>query len=109
IIRPEHIPEIKEIFLSNVLAFIQPIFLEGSSHSFMPENNQLYFVVTLKEPDQGTLRQAIINIPSGKLKRFFTLTALEGEEYVIFIDDIIRENLHYLFPQLEILNVFSIK
>ena len=31
----------------------------------MPENNQLYFVVTLKDINQGTLKQAIVNIPFG--------------------------------------------
>ncbi len=108
-IRPEHRREIKEIFLSNVLAFIQPIFLETSRHPFLPENNQLYFVVTLKEPDQGILKQAIVNIPSDKVSRFFSLTALEGDEYVIFLDDIIRDNLHFLFPKLTILSVYSVK
>jgi polyphosphate kinase len=109
-IRAEHKREVKEIFLANVLAFIQPILIEGeTNNSFMPENNQLYFVVTLKEPDQGTLKQAIVNIPSGKIKRFFTLTALEGEEYVIFLDDIIRENLQFIFPKLEIQDVHCIK
>jgi len=109
-IRREHIREIKEIFLSSVLAFIQPILLDGKNNKdFMPENNQLYFAVTLKELNQGTLTHAIVNIPSNKLKRFFALTALDGEEYVIFIDDIIRENLQYLFPKLEILSVYSIK
>lgn len=109
-IRPEHIPEIKEIFLSHVLAFIQPILLEAnSSHAFSPENNQLYFLVTLQELHQGALKQAIVNIPSTKLKRFFSLTPSGGEEYVIFIDDIIRENLCYLFPKLKILSVYSIK
>ncbi|HLO38769.1 MAG TPA: polyphosphate kinase 1 [Lacibacter sp.] len=108
-IRPGHLKEIKEIFLSNVLAFIRPIFLETSLHSFLPENNQLYFVVTLKEPSQGLLKHAIVNIPSDKVSRFFTLTPLDGVEYVIFLDDIIRENLHYLFPKLEILSVYSVK
>ncbi|MEO6252359.1 MAG: polyphosphate kinase 1 [Ferruginibacter sp.] len=109
-IRAEHIREVKEIFLTNVLAFIQPILIEGdSANTFMPENNQLYFVVTLKEMNQGTLKQAIVNIPSNKLKRFFTLSDLDGEKYVIFLDDIIRENLQFIFPKLEILNVHCIK
>jgi polyphosphate kinase len=109
-IRREHIREIKEVFLSSVLAFLQPIVLDGKNNKdFMPQNNQLYFAVTLKELNQGTLTHAIVNIPSNKLKRFFTLTPLDGEEYVIFIDDIIRENLQYLFPKLEILSVYSIK
>ena len=109
-IQPEHVREIKEIFLTYVLSFIQPIFLEGlSNQAFMPENNQLYFVVTLKEASQGTLKQAIVNIPSGKLNRFFALSPLNGEQYVIFLDDIIRENLQLIFPKLEIVSVYSIK
>jgi polyphosphate kinase len=109
-IRVEHVPEIKEIFLSHVLSFIQPIFLDdNSAHTFIPENNHLYFVVSLKENNQGLLKQAIINIPSNKLKRFFTLNPIDGIEYVIFIDDIIRENLVSIFPGLEIIGVYSIK
>jgi polyphosphate kinase 1 len=108
-IRPEHIPEVKEIFLAHVLSFIQPIFLEGDSSTFVPENNQLYFVVSLKENNQGLLKQGIINIPSSKLKRFFTLSPIDGIEHVIFIDDIVRENLVSLFPGLEIIGVYSIK
>ena len=106
----EHIPEVREIFLSQVLSFIQPIYLDGkSADTFMPENNQLYFVVTLNEVNHKTLKQAIINIPSGKLKRFFVLTPLNNFEYVIFIDDIIRENLVFIFPGLQITGVYSIK
>ncbi len=109
-IRHEHIAEVKEIFLANVLSFIQPIFLEGNSaNTFLPENNHLYFVVTLKENNQGLLKQAIVNIPSHKLQRFFSLTSYDDLEYVIFIDDIVRENLTSLFPGLEIIGVYSIK
>lgn len=109
-VREEHIAEIREIFLSNVLSFIQPIFLDGSgTNSFRPENNHLYFVVTLKEEGNAVLKQAIVNIPSNKTNRFFTLTSIDNEEYVIFIDDIIRENLTYIFPNLEIIGVYSIK
>ena len=109
-IRLEHIPEMREFFLSQVLSFIQPIFLDGrNKHRFLPENNQLYFVVTLKEAGQGVLKQAIINIPSAKLNRFIVLSPINNIEYVCFIDDIVRENLPYLFPGLEIISVCSIK
>lgn len=109
-IRTEHLPEIREIFLSHVLSFIQPIYLDGKpGNGFMPENNHLYFVITLEENADGPLKQAIVNIPSEKIKRFFTLTPLDGNEYVIFLDDIVRENLVYIFPGLHILGVYSIK
>ena len=109
-IRPEHHKEIRELFLSNVLSFIQPLFLEGNiSQKFIPQNNHLYLVVTLKGSDHVTIRTAVINIPSTRLPRFFVLTPLDNEEYVIFIDDIIRENLVCLFPGSEIMGVYSIK
>lgn len=109
-IRSEHLPEIREIFLSYVLSFIQPIYLDGKpENGFMPENNRLYLVITLEESAESPLKQAIVNIPSEKIKRFFTLTPLDGYEYVIFLDDIVRENLVYLFPGLHIMGVYSIK
>ena len=106
----EHLPEIREIFLSNVLSYIQPIYLDGKTEKgFMPENNKLYFVITLLENNEGILKQAIVNIPSEKIKRFYVLTPLNGFKYVIFLDDIVRENLKHLFPGLEIIGVYSIK
>jgi polyphosphate kinase len=109
-VKKEHINEIREIFLSQVLSFIQPVFLEGDiDKKFIPENNNLYFIVTLKAEDGITYRHAVINIPSGKLPRFFVLNKSDGNEYVIFIDDIIRENLNCIFPGNEIHGVYSIK
>ncbi|MEP7251576.1 MAG: polyphosphate kinase 1 [Ginsengibacter sp.] len=106
----EHNAEVRELFLSHVLSFIQPIYLDGKQgNGFMPENNRLYFVITLEENEDGLLKQAIVNIPSEKIKRFFTLTPLDGFEYVVFLDDIVRENLVYLFPGLHILSVYGIK
>ena len=109
-VRTEHLSEIREIFLTHALSFIQPIYLDGKpDNGFMPENNRLYLVITLHENADGLLKQAIVNIPSEKIKRFFSLTPLDGDEYVIFLDDIVRENLVYIFPGLNIIGVYSIK
>jgi len=110
LIRNEHLSEIREIFLSDILSFIQPIYLdEKKGKKFIPGNNKLYFVVTLQENIEGRLRHAIVNIPTEKTKRFFSLTPLDECNYVIFLDDIVRENLVYLFPGLQIIGVYSIK
>ena len=109
-IRQEHLSEIREIFLSDVLSYIQPIYLNAhNKKSFIPENNQLYFVITLTEENDEILNHAIVNIPSEKVKRFFTLRPLDNYNYVIFLDDIVRENLRFLFPNQEIISVYSIK
>ena len=42
-----HKQEITDIFLSQVLSFIQPLLL-GGTNKFNPANNQLYFAIALK-------------------------------------------------------------
>ncbi len=109
-IKDVHKKEIKEIFFCKILAFLQPVFLNGNDvHLFLPENNQLYFVVTLQETDNSTLKQAIVNIPSNNVQRFFALKPIDGKEHVIFVDDIIRENMPFLFPNAKIVSVHSFK
>lgn len=109
-ILPVHLPEVRELFLAKVLSFIQPIYLDGKvGKNFLPENNKLYFLVTLKEKEEGILKQAIVNIPSDKLERFFVLSPVDEYEYVIFIDDIVRENIAHIFPGQSVEGIYSIK
>ncbi len=107
---PEHIAEARQIFLSRVLSFIQPIFLSAeSAYDFLPENNHLYFIVTLSNSHKNMVNHVSINIPSHKLSRFFVLSPIDGMNYVVFIDDIIRENIGMLFPGQTIESIYSIK
>ncbi len=106
----QHLIEIRELFLSEILSFIQPVFLdENFIQRFLPENNKLYFLIRLQTEDSRVLRYAIVNVPSEKLPRFFELSAVNDFNYVIFIDDIIRENLFRLFPGMQVESCYSIK
>jgi len=103
-----HKQEITDIFLSQVLSFIQPLLL-GGTNKFNPANNQLYFAIALKKDQEDLIRHAVVNIPSDKLPRFFILSPEDSMNYVIFIDDIIRENMQTIFPGFEILGIYSFK
>src|SRR6185295_12931207 len=103
-----HSHEITDIFLSQVLSFIQPLLLDGKNE-FNPANNQLYFAISLKKNEEDLIRHAVVNIPSDKLPRFFILSPEDNMNYVIFIDDIIRENMQIIFPGFEILSIYSFK
>lgn len=108
-IRDEHKKELREIFISRVLSFIQPVLLKGDTSSqFEPKNGQLYFIVTLKDT-RAKLYHYIVNIPSDKLPRFFTLSSLGEQQYIIFIDDIIRENMSCIFPGFALHGIYSVK
>lgn len=103
-----HQRQITAYFKSHVLASIQPIFFDDTPSLFL-ENNNLYLVLELQSsesPDQ--LQYAHIQIPE-MLPRFRQLSRVRGIDYIIFIDDIIRENLAFIFPDFRILNCYSIK
>lgn len=94
-------------FLNQVLAFLQPVHLPLAEGHFFPENDHLYFLIVLDQDSPGE-ELVILNIPSDNLPRFFA--AGEGAaRHILFIDDIIRENLFFVFPHSIISGVFSLK
>ncbi|MCL4155961.1 UNVERIFIED_CONTAM: hypothetical protein GTU68_063077, partial [Idotea baltica] len=103
-----HKREITAYFKSHVLASIQPVYFKETPDFFL-ENNSLYLIVELQNPEApDKLEYAHLKI-SQDLPRFRQLSKLRGKSYIIFIDDIIRENLAFIFPDHIILNCHSIK
>lgn len=98
--------ELSNYFLSNILAFIQPVEISNPDVVFFPNNNQLYFLVNVEI--DGNRTSYVVNIPSNELSRFYE-TSYEGENYVFIIDDIIRENLPLLFKNKQIQGCYSFK
>lgn len=92
-------------FLTEILAFLQPIKLTSKS-KFFPNNNALYFLVSIKKGHKEILY--VLNIPSAELKRFFKLE-VRDTIFIAFLDDIIRHNLHHIFPNQEIAGCYSFK
>ena len=55
-ILPAHLPEIKELFLSQILSFVQPLYLDtNANQKFIPENSKLYLFISLKD-SQASLK-----------------------------------------------------
>lgn len=110
-INTAHQEAAREYFLSKVLSFLQPVMLkeENKPRVFL-ENNYLYFIVHLEssiEPGQPVY--ALLNIPSDQLPRFSEMQPIGETSYILFLDDIIRDNLAEVFPGYKIINAFSIK
>lgn len=107
----EHEETIREYFLSKVLSFLQPIILrkENQPDVFL-ENNALYFVVSMEANDQpGKKVTAVLNIPSGNLPRFLELSVIDMDHHILFLDDVIRENLQEVFLNFNIQGAYAIK
>ncbi|MFZ1329080.1 MAG: polyphosphate kinase 1, partial [Chitinophagaceae bacterium] len=52
---------------------------------------------------------AVLNIPSANLPRFSELPMLGDDHYILFLDDVIRENLQEVFPAFTVHGAWSIK
>ncbi|HWK05747.1 MAG TPA: polyphosphate kinase 1 [Puia sp.] len=95
-----------EYFFTQLLAFLQPVHLSRAKDNFFPENDKIYFAV-VTEASAGE-EIFILNIPSDGLPRFYRAEA-DNTQAILFIDDIIRDNLEFIFPGLAIRGAYSIK
>lgn len=105
--QPQQIAEqVKAYFLSDVLAFMQPVSLDEDS-KFFPENNKLYFMIHLLNAENKD-ELVILNIPSDELPRFCNIKVAAGQ-YIVFLDDVIRFNLDKIFKDKKVKHCFSFK
>jgi len=110
-IRPEHTETIIEFFLSKVLSFLQPVILKKENQgTIFLENNYLYFIADIEDADNPGIHQyALLNIPSDQLPRFSVLPKIEDKHYLLFLDDVVRENLAEVFPGYKIHGAYAVK
>ncbi|WP_158795404.1 polyphosphate kinase 1 [Pedobacter sp. L105] len=105
---PDHIQdELAALFFNEVLAYIRLFSVDKDDDGFFAENNKLYQAVMLTDK-AGVERLELITIPSDVLPRLYAVNKGE-DKYVVFLDDIIKNNLAYLFPEETITGVFNIK
>ena len=91
-------------FLEKILPHVQHQYISTAVDVPFLKNRSLYFVCRLAQSDE----LGLVNIPSDVLPRFITLPADEHQFQVTFLDEIIRANLHHLFPE-GIQSAYSIK
>ncbi|MBE7176271.1 MAG: polyphosphate kinase 1 [Mucilaginibacter polytrichastri] len=105
----EHRDEARHYFLSRILSFLQPVWLDGqpTEPAFL-ENNALYFILSLRKKDEQKQRYALLNIPSGSIPRFRQFSS--GAFFtLVFLDDIIREHAGLVFPGYDVERCHAVK
>lgn len=98
--------QVRDYFFNTLSAYLEINILQHGN-SFFPANNNLYIAVHLNGATGGNIF-ALVNIPSNLISRFYSITE-NDHQYIIFIDDIIKQHLGYLFPDKKILGAYSIK
>ena len=99
--------QVVNLFFNEVLAYIYSICIDKDLTDFFAENNKLYQLVILKDA-LGEERLELINVPTESLQRLYSIED-DGHIYVVFLEDIIKHNLSYLFPGDTIEGVYNLK
>ena len=107
---PFHANFVRDFFIRDVFPFLAPVVIRpGQVRTFL-RDRRLYLVVRMTEKGgNGEYTHVIMKIPFAKVPRFVELPEHEGKFFIMFIDDIIRANLEWLFPGYDIDGCFSIK
>ena len=98
---------IKHYFRSEVLSFLQPVMTEANQTYFL-ENQHLYLLFWLEHATESRQRLAYVNIPADELTRFFVLDKSASQRHLMVLDDVIRFNHSFLFPDYQLLGSYSV-
>ncbi len=110
--KDEHIEYINSFFNDEILPYLQPIMVkEGAINAFLRDNRVYVSVRMYKKNDTEQLRAkyAAIKLPQTKLPRFITLPEVDGQHYVVFLEEIIKLQLCNIFPGYDIADAYCIR
>lgn len=114
---PVHKKFIRDYFYRDVIPYLQPILLVRGTRSFL-RDNCLYLAIrlfrkkkadTAKEQVKRRPRYAIVELPTHDCPRFIRLPDLNNQYHYLYLDDMVRFNLHELFPGYDVESSYCIK
>ncbi len=98
-----------DFYREKLIQHIQPVLLVKNKIRTFLSDNVLYLAVKLKTSGNSN-RYAVVRIPTEKFSRFIALPSDgSSKKEIIFLDDIVRFCLPFLFPGYSVQHSFSIK
>ena len=98
-----------DYFYNHVAGFLQPVFLNEEVSPRLIENNKLQILVLLSGINNAE-QLAIVNIPADLVSRFYFYDdPATSTRFIIFLDDIIKANLHKIFTGYSVKACYSFK
>jgi polyphosphate kinase len=110
-VKGDHEQYLNDFFKEQILPHIKSYEVSKPRTELFLQNKQLYLAVQLKKKDDPAAQRehAIVELPTAVVPRFITLPKIDEKIFVMFLDDIVRIYLPYIFPQYEIGNAYCIK
>ena len=105
---------IEDYFAEQVAEHVQPVILRREESPPFLKDHTAYLVTEL-QPEPGTAlgpdgpQLGLVEVPSPPLPRFLSMTGPGKELSIVFLDDVIRINLHHIFPERVVAGAYAIK
>ncbi len=97
---------VSSFFENKVKSKLKPIRLDlDKENELFLENSVLYFLLTFQKENH----LAVVNIPVNDCGRFVMINDRADEHNITYLDEIIRHELHTIFPDEEITGIYEIK
>lgn len=103
-----HIEKIRKHFRKEIKKELNVRFFEPDKPPFL-ENRKLYLVLTLLDKTRHMhIKYAVVNIPSDKFDRFYSIQ--DGDQFsVVFLDDVIKMMIPEIITDYQVLSSYSMK
>ncbi len=110
----EHRAIVEEYFVEYVAEFLEPVILGREDTPPFLKDHTSYLVAELQpgpgiETRNATSELGIVEVPSPPLPRFLSAPVPGEGRNIVFLDDIIRLNLHRVFPERVVSGAYAIK
>lgn len=96
--------EVLSFYIDKLSGSTNPIFFKRMKFSSEEMDEALYLTVDLKKVKEGVVQKeeiALIQVPSDKFGRFFRLKDRDGKVFFMYLDDVIRYCMPYIFLGLD--------
>ena len=96
----------KHIYQDKIKEHLEPqlVDFEKKNQLFL-ENNTIYFFIAFENCEEA----GVVNIPVEQVGRFIELNNKGKDHYISFIDDIIRAEIHEVFPKRKVAGIYQVK
>lgn len=101
---PSEVEEVHKVYLQHyftdeIFPYLQPVLIKRGVVSTFLRDNRLYMAMRLRR--RGRFDYFLLKLPYSKVPRFVELPRLGDDDYIIYMEDIIRMYASQMFPGYE--------
>ena len=105
--QPEEVLSFHRYFITNyfreeIFPYLQPVPVSRTRVKVFLRADRLYLCTRLRRKDNGVTEYYIVKLPYTEVPRFVELPSVDGNHYLMYMEDIIKMNIGLMFPGYEL-------